>query len=293
MIAGRQRKQGWTEPSIDTLHGQPGHGQSNVVIELWVVALSVLRQSEHLICQLSDDEEQRACAMATARAAADYRYSRALLRRLLATRLACAPLNIAFEYGGAGKPTLAQGPAFNLSHSRSCLTIAIAHSNFRGRLGVDVEELVNPQAATSLPARCFAEQERLQLQSYREDSARCAAFTRGWARKEALIKAEGSGLSLPLQNFVVSLDDHRAFAGRSLLTHSAIPCLVPEHCALLDPGPWMQNELAVAVMFDGVARPCKLVRRDPGLSDLALIAADAHVTRPPRTLSGRYNPGLR
>ncbi len=255
-------------------------------IDLWVIAWAVLRQLALPLCQLSVDEEQRACGMALDSTARDYRYARSLLRCLLAVRLGCAPTAVDFEYGQAGKPVLADGPAFNVSHSRSTLVIAIADNEFGGRLGVDVEEHVTDKIAASLPARCFSANERQCLQQYPVGASRCVAFTRGWTRKEAVVKAEGGGITLALDKFDVSLADHGTCAGRSVLNGSDLPWLLPQCCVLIDPGPHGQNEMAIAVMFDQAADSCRLVRRDIGLDELAALAplADCrhrHIRRRP------------
>ena len=62
------------------------------------------------------------------------------------------------------------------------------------------------------------QRERTELGGY-DDSARTLAFLRGWTRKEAYLKVLGTGLSMPLSDFSVSLG---AGATVELVTH-AVP----------------------------------------------------------------------
>ena len=154
---------------------------------------------------LSADERARAARFARDIDRARFVASRTALRRVLGDYLGYAAELVSFRYGARGKPSLDLEPApldFNLSHSRGVALVAVARAR---AVGVDVERhrAVDPDA---LAASCFspAEQRALAAIAPRD---RLAAFFRGWTRKEALIKAHGDGLYLPLDRFTVSLDD--------------------------------------------------------------------------------------
>jgi 4'-phosphopantetheinyl transferase len=90
---------------------------------------------------------------------------------------------------------------FNVSHSGSVAVLAFA----RGRaLGVDVEQLRENFDHEAIACRFFSEEEQRQLAAL-QPSERYQGFFRCWTRKEAYIKAQGTGLSLPLHQFDVSL----------------------------------------------------------------------------------------
>jgi 4'-phosphopantetheinyl transferase len=89
-----------------------------------------------------------------------------------------------------GRPTLDIDLDFNLSHSDDVVAVAVAS---RGKVGVDIERAhpVNPQDyALHLSA---SEMEDLTRGEGRDPHA----FLRLWASKEAAVKADGRGFSIP------------------------------------------------------------------------------------------------
>jgi 4'-phosphopantetheinyl transferase len=127
------------------------------------------------------------------------------LRRLLGSVLHLAPGDIRFTAGPQGKPALSPGlPGvleFNLAHSGDVALVALSHSR---AVGVDVEEAHAMPDAAAIAARFFSAHEQAALAALPE-ADRQAAFFDIWTRKEAWIKAVGSGLSYPLDQFTVSL----------------------------------------------------------------------------------------
>jgi 4'-phosphopantetheinyl transferase len=116
------------------------------------------------------------------------------LRKTLATYLGERPENLRFESGGFGKPLLvhAQPCAFNLSRSGDVAIIAVAPE---GQIGVDVELVRAMPSALTLAMHNFCASERESLQAL-AGLERDTAFLRCWTRKEACLKAVGSGLSI-------------------------------------------------------------------------------------------------
>jgi 4'-phosphopantetheinyl transferase len=89
-----------------------------------------------------------------------------------------------------------------VSHSGSLALYAVT----RGRLvGIDVEEIRPIPDADQVAERFFSPAEQVALRAM-PDERRLDAFYACWTRKEALVKALGDGLSVPLEAFDVSVE---------------------------------------------------------------------------------------
>jgi len=161
---------------------------------------------QHTGSSLSLDEQARSQRFHFDHDRGMFLYSHSLLRRLLAGYLDREPREVAYGYTKFGKPYLDQSVGkekieFNLSHSGDMVLIGITKDI---QIGVDVEEIKPIPDLNQIAARYFSESEYSDLVTL-SDSARIPAFYRCWTRKEALIKAIGEGLSMPLDSFRVSL----------------------------------------------------------------------------------------
>lgn len=144
---------------------------------------------------LSPDELARAGRFRFERDAARYKTGRALLRGVLAAHLGCTPSALSIETGEHGKPFVAtrSGLHFNLSHSANLALLGLGEGL---PIGVDIESPTHLFEDFESTARlCFTQAELEELQSY-PAAHRFAAFLRGWTRKEACLKAIGTGLSV-------------------------------------------------------------------------------------------------
>ena len=72
-------------------------------------------------------------------------------------------------------------------------------------IGIDVEKVDREVDAKKLSDRFFSVRERQCLKDLSGEELK-SAFFRCWTRKEAYVKARGEGLSLPLDQFDVSVD---------------------------------------------------------------------------------------
>lgn len=131
---------------------------------------------------------------------------RGFLRRLLARYLDARPEEVRFSYGPQGKPMLdgehrASPLRFNASHSGDWAVYGFVHDH---EIGVDVELVKEALATEGIAERFFSAGEVETLNGLPKDE-KPGAFFRCWTRKEAYIKAVGSGLSHPLDTFDVTL----------------------------------------------------------------------------------------
>lgn len=113
---------------------------------------------------------------------------------------------VRYTIAADGKPSLAGGREarlqFNLSHSGPWVLIGATRA---AAIGVDVESHRPLPDLDALAAAHFATGERAALAGLPE-AARAHAFHRIWSRKEAYVKALGTGLATPLHRFEVSAD---------------------------------------------------------------------------------------
>jgi len=130
---------------------------------------------------------------------AQFRVTRVLARSMLAKMAQCDARELHFEVGSHGKPHVCRpsiNGTFNISHTRGAVLCA---TTARGHVGVDIERL-DRSVNLELADRYFAELEIRQLTAL-EISQRAQRFMQLWTLKEAFIKALGTGLATPLDQF--------------------------------------------------------------------------------------------
>lgn len=106
--------------------------------------------------------------------------------------------DMTFLQNSDGKPYLLEWPKlhYNLSHSGEYAALAIGSFP----VGIDIEKLRYGQE--KLVKRFFSQEEVEGLLGNFTDSA----FTRTWTRKEAFLKACGTGMRMPLEGFSTMTD---------------------------------------------------------------------------------------
>lgn len=153
---------------------------------------------------LSSDERLRAERFRFTKDRDRFVMARAILRLLLGRYLEADPHEIRLAYTAYGKPYLPDNTLkFNVSHSGDMAVFAFA---LHAEVGIDVEKVKDDLDVMELARNFFSDTE-INAMERAPQSQRTRSFYRCWTRKEAFIKAEGSGLSFPLDQFAVSLDD--------------------------------------------------------------------------------------
>lgn len=174
-------------------------------IHLWRAAQNIdARLQSRLEQSLSPDERSRAHRFVTAELTRDFIAAHGFLRDVLAAYLAVSPADLRFGTGDRGKPTL-EAPRsrlrFNLTHSHGLAVVAVCEGR---EVGVDVE-MIRPDVADGGVAERFFSPHEVQSLRRLPTAQQAVGFFNCWTRKEAYLKALGSGLSVPLDRFDVSL----------------------------------------------------------------------------------------
>ena len=176
-------------------------------IELWMLeGTGTESERSALHDLLSDDERSRASDFKVEDARDSFVVSRGILRTILGDALACEPGAIRFEEGEHGKPFLAgahaqSGIKFNVAHSSDVFLYAVS----QGRtVGVDVERKKEGLDVEAIARRYFAPEEARRLLEQAPPEERVPNFYRCWTRKEAYLKARGTGLTTRLDAFEVT-----------------------------------------------------------------------------------------
>lgn len=171
-------------------------------VHLWFGSLEALVPHERALNNLlSLEEKARLDKYAFPVHRRRFILRRGILRLILASYLECRAQDITYVYGAYGKPSLAGGPAFNLADCDDDFICAVTR---HGEVGVDIERVRPLEDFAEIAQRYFSSLENKVFASLHE-SERLEAFFCGWTRKEAIVKAEGMGLSRPLDSFDVML----------------------------------------------------------------------------------------
>ncbi|MEM7534514.1 MAG: 4'-phosphopantetheinyl transferase superfamily protein [Chloroflexota bacterium] len=189
----------WTQPpgdgSYPALRGQDVH--------MWRIEIDQAKHHyDRFYALLAEDEKERAGRFYFEKDRRCYVTARGILRTLLGHYLQRAPAHIHFDYTDHGKPFVADSPIeFNISHSANMILAAFTHDRI---IGVDVEYMRPTVECDDIVSHFFSAKE---IATYRAlpDGIRRLAFFECWTRKEACLKAWGSGLSYPLAKFDVTL----------------------------------------------------------------------------------------
>lgn len=169
-------------------------------LNLGLVPFQAMQEYESI---LSDDEKTRASKFRFSKDKKTFSLTRGVLRKLAGAYLDTEPKKVKFHYEQYGKPRFQDESRikFNVSHSGDRAVIAFVRDY---DIGVDIEYFKDDFDVLDIAENFFSRREidKLKMQPLKEQRQ---AFYRCWTRKEAFIKAEGSGLSFPLDKFTVSM----------------------------------------------------------------------------------------
>jgi 4'-phosphopantetheinyl transferase len=176
-------------------------------IHVWTVAIDEqIEPNVQSMETLAPAERIRASRFRSETDAARFIQRRRALREIVGGYLGTAPRDVVFAANAFGKPSVLPSTrctdlSFNASHSGAIALVGVSRSV---RIGIDVELLRPDIECLAVATRFFGAGEVASLAALGADD-RVAAFFNAWTRKEAVVKAVGGGLSIPLDSFEVSL----------------------------------------------------------------------------------------
>jgi len=176
-------------------------------VDIWRARLDLPADSlQELEATLSADEIQRADRFHFQGDKDRFIAAHGCLRDILARYHHWEPGQLTFSANDYGKPALSTDLSerrmdFNLSHSEDLALVAVA---WERKVGVDLERMRQGISAQVIARQYFSKSEVTELLGLPSEQWQVGFFN-CWTRKEAYIKAQGLGFSLPLESFDVSL----------------------------------------------------------------------------------------
>lgn len=187
---------GWQRPSTF-----PDIAPNEVHVWRWDCR-ELRRHRRFLAVTLDPRERERAGRFVRSSDRERFTINHGILRCLLSRYTGCRPEALEFDQNAFGRPSLKEGLAaqhldFNLSDSHSMGIMAVGSGL---PVGIDIEGTRPLADRTRLAQDVFVEQELMLLEGLGDEMAEEGYFF-CWTRKEAIIKAMGKGLSIPLRAF--------------------------------------------------------------------------------------------
>lgn len=167
-------------------------------IHIWKVEIGNLpAHFQSFLGILAEDELKRQERFLIAEKKFQYVATRGVLRTLLGLYTQSPPEALEFTYDEHGKPSLTHpiDLQFNISHSSNLALMAFTRNQ---EVGIDLERMRPIEHMQAIADRVFTADENIFLRSLKDSEAQLDFFFRCWARKEALMKALGTGFAYAL-----------------------------------------------------------------------------------------------
>lgn len=142
-----------------------------------------------------------------------------LLRSILCKYCDCQPHELIFSYNKYNKPFItlpkSEDIKFNMSSSADLMIIGVCKQH---DIGIDIEKVRETGNLDDIALENFSQRE---LEYFNNESDKKTAFFDIWTRKEAFIKAVGTGMYFPLKSFCVEVDPSGSYEKLIILKHPA------------------------------------------------------------------------
>jgi 4'-phosphopantetheinyl transferase len=151
--------------------------------------------------KLPANDQQKAARFKNTKQGAWWAYVRLAMRNILGTYVGCEADDLKFQFSATRKPSLASehksGIFFNLSHCSNVALLAVTECS---EVGIDIEKIKKISDMSLVAKHFFSKAEQQYFESFITQK-KDQIFYEIWTQKESLIKANGGGLSLPLDAF--------------------------------------------------------------------------------------------
>jgi 4'-phosphopantetheinyl transferase len=186
-----------TGPTIPNLENQ--------IVHVWRLNLPMPKNvMEKFKSTLSADEIVRANRFYFNTHRKQFIAARGGLRNILSRYLKILPQDVRFFYTNFGKPYLDNiDLTFNISHSGNYIVCAFTR---KACIGIDIEQIKFDMDFQSIARKIFSEEEYLTFLKM-SNKEKPFAFYRYWTRKEAYLKAIGTGLHYSLNQVQVNFSN--------------------------------------------------------------------------------------
>lgn len=217
--------------------------------------------TERLLAMLDDVERERYANYRMEIDKLRFLTGRTLIRAVAGRSLGIEPEQVVLDSScyscgkPHGKPRVVAGPDLpaapevSVSHSGSLVALAVVGG---APVGVDVEQ-IRAAEVTELARATFSEREHAAFAAL-PDNDRQGAFFAYWSRKEAVVKAVGKGMSIPMTTLTLSDpgDPPRLLASTSSEVDAAL-------VSMADLRPGHDYRASVAVLAD---EPLEVTEQD-------------------------------
>lgn len=177
-------------------------------LDLWLLHFAQ-KIDDDALSWLSVEERQRAARFRFTRDRHRYLLAHLAVRWLLAQRTGRPPATLQFMKSPLGKPRIGNAPdlRFSLSYARRMALIGLGNGN---DVGVDIEQQQPVPDVSDLAEQLFTPTERAAVRNAATHDEKSLLFLRGWTRKEACLKAAGTGLRHPTRTIETNMDSAHA-----------------------------------------------------------------------------------
>lgn len=210
-------------PGLPGVRCLPGPGSAVVLLADTAAGAAWARRRGDV---LSSDEAERAARFVFPGLGEAWTGAHVLLREVLGRATLTPAAHVRIRAGEFGKPSV-DGVEFSLSHTGSVVLIGLGDLP----LGVDVEKVPEGRTVGQVGSG-FHPREAAELLGLPAD-ARPEAFARVWVRKEALLKAIGTGLSRGISRDYVGAGTVPGTPVAGLRIHDLALPGMPDHRAAL------------------------------------------------------------